>query len=226
MSCAHRLVPLGDGLDELLGVDAFELRRELLDGVAGHLGDLADAVFVALQMLGLLVEHLPGELARLLQHHAAVFGVGVVAEVGALVDEALAGRVDQHRERIAVLLELVADREVAELRRVHLPLHGVAARPVAARARADLQRHADAVAGVEAGAAHLGEVPAGAEIARAPFRIGLEAAGGEDHRLAADLAVAAVVTDAHALDAVAGVDERERAGLVADLDAALLGGLR
>ena len=59
--------------------------------VGGDLGDLADAVFVALQMLHLLVEDLPGELARLLQHHAAVFRVGVVAEVGALVDEALAG---------------------------------------------------------------------------------------------------------------------------------------
>src|SRR5262249_31729679 len=41
---------------------------------------------------------------------------------------------------------------------------------------------------------------------------------------AADLALAAVVTDAHALDAVAVVDERERAGLVADFDAALLRG--
>ena len=158
-------------------------------------------VFVALQVLHLLVEDLPGELARLLQHHAAVFGIGVVAEIGALVDEALAGGVDQDGERIGVLLELVADREVAEFRRVHLPLHRVAARPVAARARADVQRHADAVAGVEAGAAHLGEVPAGAEIARAPFGIGLEAAAGEHDRLAAQLAFDAVVPDAHAFDA-------------------------
>ncbi len=33
---------------------------------------------------------LPGDLARLRQHGLAVFGVGVVAEIGALVDEALA----------------------------------------------------------------------------------------------------------------------------------------
>ena len=42
------------------------------------------------QMLHLLVENLPGELARLLENDAAIFGVGVVAEIRALVDEALA----------------------------------------------------------------------------------------------------------------------------------------
>ena len=60
--------------------------------VGGDLGDLPDAVLVAQQVLHLLVEDLPGELAGLLQDHAAVLGIGVVAEVGALVDEALAGR--------------------------------------------------------------------------------------------------------------------------------------
>ena len=116
-----------------------------------HLGDLADAVFVALQVLHLLIEDLPGELARLLQHHAAVFRISVVAEIGAFVDEALAGGVDQDAERIGVLLELIADGEIAELRRIHFPLHGVAARPVAARRGADIDRHADAVAGVVSG---------------------------------------------------------------------------
>ena len=56
-----------------------------------RLGDLLDAVLVALEMLHLLVENLPGELAGLLEHDAAVFRVGVVAEVRALVDEAAAG---------------------------------------------------------------------------------------------------------------------------------------
>ncbi len=129
----HRRVVLGDGLEELLGVHAFELFCELLERIGRHLGDLADAVLVALHVLDLGVEHLPGELVGLLQHDAAVFRIGVVAEVGALVDEALAVGVDEDAERIGMLLELVADREVAELGRVHLPLHRVAARPVAAR---------------------------------------------------------------------------------------------
>src|SRR5207237_3190234 len=137
----------------------------------------------------------------------------------ALVDEAFAGRVDQHRERIAVLLELVADREVAKFGRIHFPLHRMTARPVAARACTDVERHADAVAGVEARAAHLGEIPARAEITRAPFRIGLEAAGGENNGLAANLAFLAIVANAHAVDAAARVDERERTGLITNLDA-------
>src|SRR5262245_35422238 len=98
----------------------------------------------------------------------------------------------------------------------------MAARPVAARARADLQRHADAVAGVETGAAHLREVPAGAKIARAPFRIGLEAASREHHRAPVDFAHLAVVAHAHALDAIAAAEKVECARLVADFDAALL----
>ena len=55
-----------NGLDELVGVDAVELAGQLLDRVGRDLGDLADAVFVAQQMLHLLVEDLPGELAGLL----------------------------------------------------------------------------------------------------------------------------------------------------------------
>ena len=80
-----------------------------------------------------------------------------------------------------MLLEIVADRQVAELRRVAVPADRVAARPVAGRHGADVQRHLDAVAGVEAGAAHLGEVPARAEIARAHLGIGLEPAAGQHH---------------------------------------------
>src|SRR5262245_49091899 len=218
---AYRLVVLGDGREELLRVHALELVREILDGVGDDLGDLPDLVLVALQMLHLAVEDLPGELAGLLQYHATVFGIGVVAEVRALVDEALAVGIDENGERIGVLLELIAHRQVAKLRRVHLPLHRVAARPVAAGTGADLHRHADAVAGVEARASHLGEVPAGSEIARAPLRVRFEAAAGEHHGLAAQLALHARVPDAHALDAHAVVDQAERTRLVSNLDAAL-----
>ena len=82
-----------------------------------------------------------------------------------------------------MLLEIVADGEIAELRRIAVPADGMAARPVAGRHGAGLQRHADAVAGVEAGAADLGELPARPEIARAHFGVGLEAAGGEHDAL-------------------------------------------
>ena len=50
-------------------------------------------VLVALQMGDLGIEDLPGELPRLLQDHPAVFGVGVVAEIRTLVDEAPPGGV-------------------------------------------------------------------------------------------------------------------------------------
>ena len=80
-----------------------------------------------------------------------------------------------------MLLEIVAHREVAEFRRVAVPADGVAARPVAGRHGADVERHLDAVAGVETGAADLGEFPQRPEIARAHLGIGLEAAGRQHH---------------------------------------------
>src|SRR5262249_55575451 len=174
---------------------------------------------VAHQMRDLGVEQLPGELLRLLQHHAAVLGVGVVAEVGALVDEALALRIDHDAPGIAVLLELVADREVAELGRVALPLDRVAARPVAGRRGAVVERHADAVAGVAPGAAHLGELPALAEIAGAPFGVGFKAAAGEHDRAGAELDRLVAAPRAHALHGEILEQELERPGPVEDLDA-------
>ena len=78
---------------------------------------------------------------RLAQDLAAVLRVGVVAEVRALVHEALAAHVDDEPERVRVLLEHVADPAVAEGGRVEIPLHGVAGRPVAVGLRADVERH-------------------------------------------------------------------------------------
>src|SRR5207237_1059148 len=82
-----------------------------------------------------------GELLRLRQHGSSVFGIGVVPEVRALVDEALSGRVDHDPERIAVFLEPIAYAQVAELGRVAIPRHGVTTRPVAAGRCADGERH-------------------------------------------------------------------------------------
>jgi len=117
---------------------------------------------------------------------------------------------------------LFADRRIAELRRVAVPADRVAARPVAGRHGADLERHADAVAGVEAGAADLGEFPAGTEIAGAHFGVGLKAAGGEHDAACAHLGGAAVVLDSHAPDAVVIGDQRQRARIVGNRDALLL----
>src|SRR4051812_7718424 len=92
-------------------------------------------------MNGLLVEHLPGEHAGLFQYLAAVFGVGVAVEVEALVEEPLAPCVDDDTERIAVLLETVADIQIAEWRRVNVPGASMRARPVAGRRGAEIERH-------------------------------------------------------------------------------------
>src|SRR5881409_52855 len=128
----------------------------------------------------LRIEDLPGELPGLLEDRAAVLRVGEAVEIGAFVDEAPAVGIDEDAEGIAVLLELVADVELAELGRVPVPATGVAARPVAEGAGADLEGHAEAVAGVEARAAHLGQLPARTEVARSPLGVGLEAAAGFD----------------------------------------------
>src|SRR5437764_178614 len=115
---------------------------------------------------------LAGSTRRPPKDQTAVLGVGVVAEIRALVDEPSTRGVDHDPERVGVLLEGVADGEIAELRRVVVPADGVAARPVAGGRGSDLEGHADAVAGVEARAPDLRELPAGAEIAGAPLGVG------------------------------------------------------
>src|SRR5262249_14439417 len=170
-------------------------------------------------MRDFVIENLPGELPRLLQHDAAVFGVGVMAEIGGIVDEALAARIDHDAERIRVLLELVADREIAELRRIAIPADRVAARPIAARLCADLERHADAIAGVEPRSAYFCQIPVGSEIARAPFRIGLEPPAREDDRLGAQFTRLALLPHAHAANTAIVREQRNRAGLVEHLNA-------
>ena len=106
------------------------------------LGHLLDAVLVADHVDGLGVEDLHRGALRLLHHLAAVLGVGVVAVVRALVDEALAVQVDDDADRIGVLLEVVEDHAVAERRGADVPLHRVAGRPAAEGLRADLERGA------------------------------------------------------------------------------------
>ncbi len=130
-----------------------------------------------------LVEDLPGEHARLVQDLAAVFGIGVAVEIEAFVQITLAARVDDDAERVVVFLEAVADIEIAKGRRVQIPGDRMRARPVAGDRRTQIERHLQSLAGVEARAAHLGEVPIRPEIARPHLGIGLEPAAGQHHRL-------------------------------------------
>src|SRR5262249_32205183 len=91
------------------------------------LGGARDAVFVAQQMDGLLVEDLPGEHARLFQDFAAILGVGIAVKVGAFVEEAMTPCIDDDAKRGAVLLEAVANIEIADRWGVEVPGAGMRA---------------------------------------------------------------------------------------------------
>ena len=97
-----------------------------------------------------LVKNLPGELVRLVEDNAAVLGVSVVTEIGALVDETPACSIDHDTERLGVFLEVIAYGKITEFGRVTVPGDGVTARPVAVRCGTYIECYADAIAGVEA----------------------------------------------------------------------------
>ena len=124
-------------------------------------------------------------------------------------------------ERIAVLLEAVPDREVAELGGVAVPAHGVAAGPVAGRRGSHLERHTVPFAGVEPRAPHPGQVPAGPEVARAPLDVRLEPAAREHDSGGRHVDDSAVDHCCHTVDAVTVGEQMPRRRAVADLDAGL-----
>ena len=189
------------------------------------LGDLPDPVLVPEQGQHLRVEDLPRELVRLVEDDLAVAGVGVVPEVRSLVDESPPVRVHHDAERVAVLLEVVPDREVPEGRGVPVPPHRVAARPVAVRHRPRLEGHPDPVAGVVAGPPHLGEVPTRAEVAGAPFRVRLEPPAGEDHRPRPEPEPLPAPARHHPAHPLVFLDEVRRPGTVEDGDVVVAGRL-
>src|SRR5262249_10908623 len=119
-------------------------------------------------------------------------------------------------------LELIADSEITELRRVQFPLHSMASGPIAVRAGADIERHANALPRVVPRATHLGQVPARAQIPRAPFGIGLDPAGRDHDRTAMQFADIVAVFDAYARNFGAVIDEIGRPCIVADLDTVFL----
>ena len=117
-----------------------------------------------------------------------------------------------------MFLEAVADGEIPEFRGIEVPADGMAAGPVAVGGGADRERHLDAVAGIEAAAADLGELPAGAEIAGPHLGVGFEAARREDHAAPVDLGAPAVLPDLDAPNPLAVIEQLGRAAIVADLD--------
>ena len=124
-----------------------------------------------------------------------------------------------------MLLEVVTDGKITELRRVAVPSDRMAAGPIAGRHGADVERHANAVAGVESGAANLGKLPGGPQITRPHFGIGLKPAGREDHAFRLDLDCAAVVLHTYALNTVIVGDQRQGSGVVSDFNAVFPGDL-
>ena len=164
---------------------------------------VVEVVLAVEQVIDLGVEDLPGQVLRLFHDGAAELGVGVVAEVLALVDEALPVRVHHDAQEVADLAVVLAlemrQIEVAEVRRVEVHRRGVAAAEEAVRAGPELQRHLQALPLVVRGAAHLGLVPTLTDVAAAQGGIGLEAAAGEDDRAGAKLSFpAGRVAGAHA----------------------------
>ena len=172
------------------------------------------------------VEDLRRDALRLAQHLGAVLGVGVVAEVGALVDEALAVRVDHDRDGIGLARVAVGELAVARRRRARVPLDRVAAAPVPVGLGAVRQRRAQDLAGVVGRAAHLGHVPVRPEVGRAHLRVGLEAARGEhDSARAQDLARPTGVAHGDAADGtVVAAHEILDRGAMAQLDPVAFGG--
>ena len=214
----HRRVELFNRLDQPGWVDVQTL-GQFLDGVGlGH-RHLVNMVFVPQQVLHFLVEDLEAQALGLSQQGPPVGDVGVVAEVGALVQEALTVDVHDQSKGIGVLLVQLGDGTVAEGRGVHVPGHGVATAVVAVGLGAHVQGHLDAVAGVVGDAPDLDHLPARSQIAAAHLGVGLETPGGQHHRAGGDVLEAVgsldrqaahpallVLNEFHALSGVPDVD--------------------
>ena len=203
-------------------IDVLKFGRQLFQCLRRNFRDLLDAILVAQQVQYLLVENLPGKLPRLGENDATILRVGIVSEIGAFIYEAFAIGIDHDAERVAVFLEIIANRQIAESRRITLPSDSVAARPITRRLRAGVERHANAVTGVEACTAHLGEIPTWTKIARTPLRVGLKAPGSQDDGLRLHSLCLATMAHADAGDAAAVIlFQRHSARLVGDRNAIL-----
>ena len=112
---------------------------ELRDRVRGHDADARHVVLLAAQHRPKgRIEDLKGDRARLLQDPLAVLRIGVVAEVGALVEEPPALTIDDDAQRIALAGKPIGELAVGLVVGCEgIPLDAVRGRPVASFGGAD-----------------------------------------------------------------------------------------
>ena len=146
----------------------------------------------------------------------------MAVEVQAFIDVALAFGVDEEPERVVVLLELVADREIAIGRSVDVPRHRMGTGPMAVGPCADRHRHVEPGAHIESRTAHPRHFPTGAKVLCPHFRIGLEAAAGEHHSAGPDRDRRASVFRDDAREPPIFTDETGGGRLIENRDAAPL----
>src|SRR6185312_15573539 len=203
-----RSIVLIDGLHKRGRVHVLHALDKLFERIRQHFGGAPHFVLVAQEMHDLPVEDLPRVASGLSKDDAPVLCIGVVSEVGALIDETFAVRVDHDAERVAMPVSgAVLSVDVAVIVCVALPRDRMTAGPLAVRLSANGQSHLDAVSGVVASAAHLRHVPAWPEIARPPFAVGFETAAGQNDTSRADDVLDIVDENAHGFDAVLTPDD-------------------
>src|SRR5262245_47043089 len=164
------------------------------------------------------VEELVGDAARLLKDLGAVFGVGEVAEVSALIEESFRLPVDDDTDRIILAREPIGERPVAGRRSLGVPGDGVAAAPVAVGLGARRQRQVQDFASVVFGAADTSEVPVRAEVGGAQARIRLEATAGERHGSGFDQSPPRLSPTDHARDAILSLRQLDDGAAVTNFD--------
>ncbi len=127
-----------------------------------------EPVFAVEQVIHLLVEDLPCQMIRLLQHSAPELSIGIIAEILPLIDEALAPGIHHDAEEVGNLAVVLAFEmrqvEIAEVGHVKVHRRGVATLVEAVLLRSEAEGELKPGACVVRGAADLGLVPAVAEI--------------------------------------------------------------
>ena len=233
MTVEHRRIEgTALGRRRVVGVERFEclllVDLQLIDQAFKRVRAerLARRVTRLQQIEHLAVEDLVGEALRLLQDHAAVFGVGIRIEVSALIDPAVAFDVEHDALRVGKPVGLVGHVAAAVVGCGGNDRRRMTAAPVAPRHGANVERHLQAVTVVEVRAAHLGVVPRLAEVTQAPFRIGFKTTATEDHRLRSERLQAFRRAHHHTADAAAFVlREADHRVVITNIDADLFAGL-
>src|ERR671912_2241889 len=144
-----------------------------------------EVVLAIQQVIDFRVEDLPSEMLRLAHDGSPELGVGVVAEVLPLVDEALAVGVEHHAQEIAdlavVLALKVREIEIAEVGRAPIHRSRMTAPEEPVRLRADAERHLETLPQVVRRAAHPRQLPAFAQVACPERGVRLVAAAGKNN---------------------------------------------